>query len=666
MKLGIYFILFSLSLIGVIKASHFYGGSINWKAVETFPNGSVSVQLEYKFYWRSDFDIVGNYRCNDTKIATQFPIGDASTVNCNVGCTPNSFSLNSKVYCDGYSLTNNWSSGKRTELVTLSSSQKYVEALFTGSSWLTLRSGGGSWQIRVKMNLTTRSDINKINTPPISLSSPIIKLKLNCNSTIKIPVFDQDGDRVKCRFSTGNECGGICQTVPGAIIDSDKCTLTFKPASIGYFAAALQIEDFSDQISSTLPLSSVPIQFLFYVENKPCNVSDIYFNELTLEEDSCIGLDFNQTYNGKIVIYSVRPVTEIITLGPVGLTKSPIQNYNGNSSLWYIDISWLPNSPSQIGTNIFCFQGVNDQGSTTEQRCVNLVVGGKAPLFSNPYPTGQVDTGSSYTLFTIDSPNEPIKKSTDLSYINIYNNNTNNLILRIDSNSLNLTIENSTKLQFNVMNNLFVENETYYILFDTGVAKGTKYCGIKSTAITDSAFWTFSIKKVSTTTMVSETANTDEATTTTTVISQAANTDETTTKTTSVQSTTITEATAATDMTNLITSYLTTNMFTLRVSDKILTTSSLTCTNTDNYWFIILWIVIAVLLFLLICLTCALCYLLGYIRRMKKILPTSKKPILVKQKEEMLVEKEEQDLNQFKFYIKRSQEYGYKCVTLQK
>ncbi|CAF0765661.1 unnamed protein product [Brachionus calyciflorus] len=92
----IYFILVSINLISLLNASHFYGGSINWKAVETFPNGSVSVQLEYKFYWRSDYRPVENYKCNDTKIANQFPIGDTSTVNCSVG-------LNSKVYFDGYS-----------------------------------------------------------------------------------------------------------------------------------------------------------------------------------------------------------------------------------------------------------------------------------------------------------------------------------------------------------------------------------------------------------------------------------------------------------------------------------------------------------------------------------------------------------------------------------
>ena len=86
-----------------------------------------------------------------------------------------------------------------------------------------------------------------------------------------------------------------------------------------------------------------------------------------------------------------------------------------------------------------------------------------------------------------------------------------------------------------------------------------------------------------------------------------------------------------------------TNMFTIRVSDRILTTNSLFCTSTNNYWVIILWIVIAVLLFLLICLTCVLCFLLGYIRRMKKILPVSKKPIMVEHKEEMLEEKEKQD-----------------------
>lgn len=49
------------------------------------------------------------------------------------------------------------------------------------------------------------------------------------NSTTKIPVTDADGDRVKCIWCVGSECGGINNTVSGIILDQDKCTLTFSP-----------------------------------------------------------------------------------------------------------------------------------------------------------------------------------------------------------------------------------------------------------------------------------------------------------------------------------------------------------------------------------------------------------------------------------------------------
>jgi hypothetical protein len=76
-----------------------------------------------------------------------------------------------------------------------------------------------------------------------------------------------------------DECGsaGVCQTsIPGAVLIGSNCTLVFTlvAAQVGkYFAVALQIEDFYTS-ASPLPMSSVPIQFLFYAVAVPgaCSV----------------------------------------------------------------------------------------------------------------------------------------------------------------------------------------------------------------------------------------------------------------------------------------------------------------------------------------------------------------------------------------------------------
>ena len=110
-------------------------------------------------------------------------------------------------------------------------------------------------------------------------------------------------DTLKCRWATGgpssgtpattfantnnavqhiDECGsaGVCQSpsaaIPVAVLIGSNCTLVFTLASsqVGqYFAVALLIEDFYTS-SSTTPMSSVPIQFLFYAVAAPgaCSV----------------------------------------------------------------------------------------------------------------------------------------------------------------------------------------------------------------------------------------------------------------------------------------------------------------------------------------------------------------------------------------------------------
>lgn len=88
---------------------------------------------------------------------------------------------------------------------------------------------------------------------------------------------DNDGtDILRCRWSNANattnynhfdECAGACFGLKGvSTLFEDNCTLQFTiPTNYSgwYIAIALQIEDYYDA-SSANPMSSVPIQFLFY------------------------------------------------------------------------------------------------------------------------------------------------------------------------------------------------------------------------------------------------------------------------------------------------------------------------------------------------------------------------------------------------------------------
>lgn len=46
------------------------------------------------------------------------------------------------------------------------------------------------------------------------------RIQYSCYATIRIPVVDDDGDTVRCRWSTGSECVSICNALPSATIDS--------------------------------------------------------------------------------------------------------------------------------------------------------------------------------------------------------------------------------------------------------------------------------------------------------------------------------------------------------------------------------------------------------------------------------------------------------------
>ena len=92
---------------------------------------------------------------------------------------------------------------------------------YTGNAWIGLVYGGGRWEIRVKGNLAPRSDNGRINSSPVTTSTPIVRLQSGCMHTYRIPVQDADQDTVRCRWASGSlsECAGVCNTVQGAVID---------------------------------------------------------------------------------------------------------------------------------------------------------------------------------------------------------------------------------------------------------------------------------------------------------------------------------------------------------------------------------------------------------------------------------------------------------------
>uniref|UniRef100_K1PWB0 Fibropellin-1 n=1 Tax=Magallana gigas TaxID=29159 RepID=K1PWB0_MAGGI len=120
-------------------------------------------------------------------------------------------------------------------------------------------------------------DINNLTSAPIDL-------RLN---TL---VADFDGDVVRCRFASGSdECASVCSDHSSYMtLENTKCRFSINAAlSSGNYAVALQIEDFTDS-SSTVPLSSVPLQFIFTVGGSSSSCShQVLLSERTLKKKAC-------------------------------------------------------------------------------------------------------------------------------------------------------------------------------------------------------------------------------------------------------------------------------------------------------------------------------------------------------------------------------------------
>ena len=58
---------------------------------------------------------------------------------------------------------------------------------YTGCCWITLVQGRGSWEIRVKGDLSPRADNGRINSSPVTAVPPVLTLRHGATHTITIP-----------------------------------------------------------------------------------------------------------------------------------------------------------------------------------------------------------------------------------------------------------------------------------------------------------------------------------------------------------------------------------------------------------------------------------------------------------------------------------------------
>jgi hypothetical protein len=176
--------------------------------------------------------------------------------------------------CDANVLIQSWAGERYDTLqlpLTTSITIGFVSSAWFGSLYI---GSGGTWSVVNRLNLGLRPD-GYINTSPVTTTLPVVFVPVNTQTVHVVQMADNDGtDILKCRWSNSltttnynheDECGGVCSGLPVSTqLFQANCTLVFTlPISGIYYACALQIEDYYDATYAN-PMSSVPIQFLFY------------------------------------------------------------------------------------------------------------------------------------------------------------------------------------------------------------------------------------------------------------------------------------------------------------------------------------------------------------------------------------------------------------------
>lgn len=228
----------------------------------------MTLLIRQRYSWRRSA-----YFCDDTTISNLGAIGDYSTIYCYTGdCYAYSSYIYTGLYCTDYSVAKDVSSGEIYYTYTFPLNVNLSIGYRSGNWFADLSVGAnGWWSIINRINTFLRPD-GLINNSPLAITLPVIYKPINIQHVHVVQVSDLDSDILKCRWSTlspsnfngYDECYDVCNGVPGATLIKENCTFVFTLATAAiYYAVAIQIEDYYNA-SYNIPMSSVPLQFLFY------------------------------------------------------------------------------------------------------------------------------------------------------------------------------------------------------------------------------------------------------------------------------------------------------------------------------------------------------------------------------------------------------------------
>ena len=443
------------------------------------------MEVTSHFSWRRSYKDYNNYYYhNSSTLADSNVTTDAMNLACQYGCQG---SISVPFLCIEYSVENDWSylEGHVTHIFNVSDINT-VTIGTVGASWV---NPYGNWNISTTFSLVTRTDTGEINSTPRVVSFPYFNLLEGHTYNIPLAVIDPDNDKIRCRWALDRECSSVCNSIPGAVLDPDSCTITYRAIyGTGLKAVTVMIEDVVPY--SFKPLSSIAHQFIVNVINSsdfPCRPL------LIAPQGICIKIPprTNFTY-WLIALTACRNVTitSIQVIAPIGASKSELQQLSISSLRYQTNITWTPTVDQQNDTHLLCYMAVNAENLTSEQHCVKLAVGyhPPTPLRELATPNHQLVYPSNITLQIMFDGR--IQRPSSSAFIKFHK--SGEVMYQIDTSSSLEVIFNGPSLTI-VPNYTFTKGSVYYINFDEGVVESVEGCHLGNDPVTNETFWTFEV-----------------------------------------------------------------------------------------------------------------------------------------------------------------------------
>ncbi|XP_052794287.1 uncharacterized protein LOC128227619 isoform X2 [Mya arenaria] len=476
--LRFYQVLFLCAIIPIIIATHFRGAIFTWE-----PDGTQNgVLIHFRISWRRSYS--DHYFCNASTITSRALIGQ-DKLSCMKGCKGTVGSL--MFQCTDYDATEDWTTGRYT--VQYNASSPSFSFGYSSCCWISTldRGANGAWSLKVTVDTTRRADTGRINRSPTVEMVPVLVLLEGCNYIINFPVGDVDGDVVRCRWADGSEeCNDICGQFPGADLNEKTCTMSYKATQRGIFAVALQIEDFAST-ESTVPFSSIPLQFLVRVEScKGCTCErEPEFVDPTPKPNACFSLDVGDMFNVTLKARSKWRLRGLTTISPIGMEKS--YELHSSDSDWHylaIQLTWVPEQSDTGKDHNFCFYATDSHlGLSTMVQCIRIPVSVKEPA---PLRVERIGLSNTWVI-VID---QTFQRPTNSALIFVYDTESNEALVSVDVATSSDVLYDPINRRITVTFLYTFDIDTkYHVSIPSGLVKGYVSCGAVSKAINDSAFW---------------------------------------------------------------------------------------------------------------------------------------------------------------------------------